>query len=532
MRADYSRDLEQVSRSFTVQPQETRLESLTFPKSDFSTPGLQVEVDGYSLEKILWQYYRSYRDYYGKNQALVDAKISKNEFNLTFGASGVYSKQGLELNQFDGSLAQLFDTWLGYSQFNILVFRSDTIEKMPAPVKMAIFDYIRAGGVLMSIGQTAMPADFTRVSDDEVATFYEGGFGRVLLLKNDILKLPEQPEARPVVPEDSLESLAPGDHSAHRPAVVGGRATPEIEVCSLFSDTSIKMRSPIPFKDSELETLSARWLMLVIYLFALLIGPVNVFVLYRMGRRILVFLTVPVASLICCGFIYSYYLVFESSTLLVKRQTLTLLDERDSRAITLGNYAVFSARSRPEGLHFSMQTEVYHLARDDYRSTDAGKFINLDEDQHFADGWIKPKIPRYLHLRSIETRRERVTLSTRDGRLHLMNGLGADIDKLFLMTRSGQIYSLRNLAAGNTAELIAEPSLHPAATISSPATIFKEHWFGKMSDLTVFPENYLRPGTYIVSLKQSPFFHQAIESEAVVSDQATIIGILREEPGS
>ncbi|HNX74552.1 MAG TPA: hypothetical protein PLM07_10710 [Candidatus Rifleibacterium sp.] len=532
MRADYARDLQQVSRSFTIQPQETREESLLFPKSDFSTPGLQVEVDGYSLEQTLWQYYRSYRDYYGKTQALVDSKISKNEFDLTFGATGAYGAKGLELNHFDGSLAQLFHNWLGFSQFNILVFRSETIDKMPAPVKQAIFDYIRAGGVLMVIGQTLMPADFTRVSDDDAATFFDGGFGRVLLLKNDILKLPEQTEERPEAPDNSIESLAPGKHSAHRPSVIGGTITPEIEICSLFSDTSIKMRSPFPFEASELETLSARWLMVVIYLFALLIGPVNVFVLYRMGRRILVFLTVPVASLICCGFIYSYYLVFESSTLLVKRQTLTLLDERESRAVSLCNYGIFSARSRPEGLHFSMQTEVYHMSRDDYRSNDAGKYIVLDEDQHLADGWIKPKIPRYLHLRSVETRRERVTLSMRDGRLQLMNGLGADIDKLFIKTRAGKIYSLKNLAAGNTAELKPEPSMQSTEIISSPATIFNEHWFGKISDLTALPEEYLRPGTYVASLKQSPFLRQAIESEAVVSEEAAIIGILREEPGS
>ncbi len=529
MRTDYSRDLEEVTRSFSIQPGEAKTETLLFPAAEFSSSGVNIEVDGARLQDMLSKYLRTYRNYYAKRQVLVDAKISRTDFDASFGGSGRFSHINLELNQFDGSVSQLYRNWLGYSQFNLLIFYSASITEMPEPVRMAIFDYVRAGGVLLVIGKVELPRDFFMTGDDALWSSFEGCFGRVVVMKGNLLEPPPAPE----IQETALNVLAPGINSAHNVNSFKTGQTPDIKVFDLFANNSIKNDSPLQFKDAEIETVSARWLMLVIYLFAFIIGPVNVFVLHKMGRRILVFLTVPVFSLACCAFIYAYYLVFESSTLLIKKQTLTLLDERENRAVVLGNYSVYSARSRPEGLRFDMQTEVYQMSRDDYRSTDAGKYLTLDEDQHLKDGWIKPKVPRYLHLRSIQTRRERVTLSLNNGRLQLMNGLGADIVKLHLKTSAGKIYTLENLGAGSTAELRDIGPVSSRRVTVSPAEIFSEHWFRQTSDIgKSFQMDYLRPGTYVASLRNSPFIRQSLEDEANVTDEACIIGILKEEPGS
>lgn len=530
MRADYSRDLELVGRSFAIQGGETREEALVFPMADFSSPGLEIEVDGYRLTENLLQYFRIYRNYYGKVQALVDSKIARNSFDSVFGPSGPYGRLNLEMNQFDGSVSQLYRNWLGYSQYSLLIYHAATIEEMSDPVRAAVFDYIRAGGSLLIIGKVRLPADFVRISESGEMATSAGGFGRVAMVSGAFFpteaKNTDQGETenqssdqQPESIDDSLSSLGPPP----APAL-------DIRTSNLFSNTTLKHVSPLVFKDEEISTLSARWLMLVIYLFAFIIGPVNVYVLYRMGRRIMVFLTVPIASIACCGFIYFYYLVFESSTLLIKRQTMTLLDERENRAITLGNYSVFSARSRPEGLHFDMQTEVYNFNRDDYRSTDGGKHLVLDEDQHLAAGWIKPRVPRYLHLRSIQTRRERLTLSYHDGRLQVMNGLGGDIVKISLMTSAGRIYTGADLAAGQTASLDqagsnAQPQTGPVA-----ADMIDNLWYRRMGDIEDYFDDLLRPGTYIATVRNSPFLRQQLEAEAQVEEKTVIIGILREEP--
>ena len=522
LNADYSRDLEQISKTLVIPASESREEALLFPLGDFSSVGMVIEVDGRELEEKLLKYLRSYKNYYAKKQALVDAKIPRNDFETVFGPSGMAAGLNLELSQFDGSLTQLYSSWLAYTQFNLIIYFAESLKEMPEPVRAAIFDYVRAGGALMVLGEPVLPPDFVRAENAEapILTVYEAGFGRVMVFHENFMQF--------AVAASASEISMPDGQTIPKP--VRGRSVSlrGLEVSDIFSNRSFQDDSPLPFDEDEIETVSARWLMLIIYLFAFLIGPVNVFVLHRLGRRILVFITVPVASFICCVFIYGYYVLFESSTLLGKRNALILLDERDNRAVTLANYSIYSARRRAEGFRFDMQTEVFPVNRNDYRSNDSGKYIVLDEDQHLREGWIKPKIPRYMHLRSIQTRRERLALTARNGGLEMMNGLGADIEEVVLMTSGGRVFRSTQVRAG-AASAMEEVRGITAGRSSLPEAA-KRGWFNVIDHIKVSPYEYLRPGTYVARLARSPFLRQAIDEEAEMTESACLIGILKEEP--
>ncbi len=522
LNADYSRDLEQISKTLVIPASESREEALFFPLGDFSSVGLVIEVDGREIEEKLLKYLRSYKNYYAKKQALVDAKIPRNDFEAVFGPSGMAAGLNLELSQFDGSLAQLYSNWLAYTQFNLIIYFAESLREMPEPVRAAIFDYVRAGGALMVLGEPVLPKDFVRIDNAEASMFttYEGGFGRVMAFREDFMQY--------AVAASEPELTLPNGDKIPKPARGKPGNLNGLEVSDIFSDRSFQDDSPLPFDEGEVETVSARWLMLIIYLFAFLIGPVNVFVLHRLGRRILVFVTVPVASFICCVFIYGYYVIFESSTLLGKRNALILLDERDNRAITLANYSIYSARSRAEGFRFDMQTEVFPVNRNDYRSNDSGKYIVLDEDQHLREGWIKPKIPRYMHLRSIQTRRERLALTAKNGALEVMNGLGADIEEVVLMTSGGRVFRSTGIRAGAAAGMDEVRGV--SASWSSLPEVGKRGWFNVFDHIKVSPYAYLKPGTYVARLNRSPFLRQAIDEEAEITESACLIGILKEEP--
>lgn len=522
LNADYSRDLEQISKTLVIQPSENREEALLFPLGDFSSAGLVIEVDGRELEEKMLQYLRSYKNYYAKKQALVDAKIPRNDFETVFGPSGIAAGLNLELSQFDGSLAQLYSNWLAYTQFNLIIYFAASLREMPEPVRAAIFDYVRAGGALMVLGEPTLPPDFVRVDDAEAKVFttYEGGFGRVLVFREDFMRY--------AVAASSSEITLPEGQTIPKPEKIQPVSLNGLEVSDIFSDRSFQENSPLPFDENEIETVSARWLMLIIYLFAFLIGPVNVFVLHRLGRRILVFVTVPVASFICCVFIYGYYIIFESSTLLGKRNALVLLDERENRAITLANYSIYSARRRSEGFRFDMQTEVFPVNRNDYRSNDSGKYIVLDEDQHLREGWIKPKIPRYMHLRSIQTRRERLVLTAKNGGLEVMNGLGADIEEVVLMTAGGRVFRSNGIRAGSASGMDEVKGV--SASWSSLPEVINRGWFNGFDNIKTSPYAYLKPGTYVARLSRSPFLRQSIDEEADMKESACLIGILKEEP--
>ena len=504
MSAQYSRDLEEVSRGFKVAAGEVHEEALLIPIMEFYSSSLRVEIDGVLLrEQTLHRDFRSYRNYYNRKQALVDSRISRTEFDAAFTGTGAGNAHNLEINQFEGSLAQLYQNWLGYSQFNMLVFYAGSINDMPEGVRRAIFDYVRAGGSLLTIGAIALPEDFVarpQTSPDLALNLrvFEGGYGKVISGNDSLIK-----------------DMSDGS----------GNLLPDY-LCDMFSAYEFRGESPLRFKNDETETLSTRWLMVIVYIFAFLIGPVNVFVLHRLGRKILVFLTIPVASAACCLFIYGYYLVFESATLRVKRQAVTLLDERFNRAVTLANYAVFSSSSRPEGLRFDHQTEIFTYSGSSGRMVDGGKFIALDEDQHLSTGWIKPKVPRYLHVRALQTRRERVSLTWQNGDLQLLNGLGTDIESIRLMTHDGRIFTGKDIGAGklSTLSTVVRPT---KAGIYTPANLFSGVWFKELRSLNATPDIYLQPGGYVAKITNSPFVAQALDGQADKTEESFVIGILK-----
>jgi hypothetical protein len=504
MRAQYSRALEDVSRGFKIAAGEVREESLMIPIIDFYASSMRVELDGTQLrEQTLHRDFRCNRGYYHDKQILVDSRVSRTDFDAAFSGTGAGSSLNVELNQFEGSLSQLYQNWLGYSQFHQLIFYASSINEMPESVRRAVFDYVRAGGSLLTIGAVTLPEDFTELAQTRQEQpynlkVYEGGFGRVVESEPDLIK-----------------AMADGS----------GRVFPNY-FCDMFASYEFRGDSPLRFAYEDTATLSTRWLMIIVYIFAFLIGPVNVFVLHRLGRKILVFFTVPVASVMCCLFIYGYYLVFESSTLLVRRQSLTLLDERNNRAVTLANYSLFSSSSRPEGLRFDNQTEIFTYGGASRQNSDGGLFIVLDEDQHLTTGWIKPKVPRTLHLRALQTRRERVGLSWQNGSLQLLNGLGSDIESITLIAQDGRIYTGKNIAAGRQADLMAA-SRSVSGSPRNLSVVFNRPWFNEISDLARSPERFLKPGRYVAKIKTSPFLVQAIDSSAEKTEDSYVIGILK-----
>ncbi len=506
MRADYSRELQEVSRRFMIAAGETREETLFFPIVDFSSPGLIIEIDEREYaDNSLLRYYRSYRNHHGKKQALVDTRISRKEFDSVFvEPAGAATHLNLEMNQFEGSLNQLYRTWLGYSQFNLLVYYATTIEEMPAAVQQAVFDYVRAGGALLVLGKIALPDDFAsnlplKMENMSLPCFY-GGFGKIYLGDENLL--------------DQMLALPSG-------------CFPEITSDS-YDQSSLRHSPIIRFREDEIETVSGRWLMLIVYLFAFLIGPVNVFVLHRLGRKIYVFFTVPVASLICCAFIYGYYVVFESSVLIVRDTSLTLLDERYNRAITLAGYGVFSSGTIAEGLKFENETDVCPFNENDYRSADAGKYIILDESQHLAAGWIKPRVARYLHLRMLQTRRERVSLIQGSSQPEILNGLGADIEEIYMRFPDGILWHGGPVRAGNKM-ILQKLSGNTVTPLKMAADIMASGWISSYDLLINNPEKYLSPGQYIARTSASPFFSQEIDKMADKKSRAVILGIMKVE---
>ncbi|MGM0598557.1 MAG: hypothetical protein ACQETH_01955 [Candidatus Rifleibacteriota bacterium] len=496
-----SSELKQVTRKFIIAANETRNESIFFPMLGFNTNGLEVKVDGLSASDKLFGYTNFHRNYYGDETALVDNKIPVSKFKSIFNR--------LEMKQFEGDVTQYNDNWLAYTPFSLLLFYSTTLKQMPSSAQNAVFNYLRLGGEMILFGDIQLPSDFKpdydlpNPSKIENLKAYQAGFGKLI-----------------TVPEDFLKTVATS-------SAVGTSLFPELGGSPLRYVANSK--DPFnKFKKSELETVSAKLLMILIYAFALIIGPVNVYVLHKTGKKIWVFFTVPVVSLICCLLILGYYMLFERSTLLIKKDSLTFLDERYNRALTLGSLAVFSSANRPSGFNFTFDTEVTQMKRRSYRNRDGNKFIKIDGTQHFADGWIRPKIPLYLHLRKMQTSRERLEIEKVNGGYKALNGLGAKIKDVHVKTADGGYYSCKNLAAGQTGTLQPE-TMAKASWVEDLPEIYQKGWQKMAEQIINNPSSFLQKGMYVAVLDGTPFLNKHSFENEPVHRRSIVIGVMNSE---
>ena len=259
-----------------------------------------------------------------------------------------------------------------------------------------------------------------------------------------------------------------------------------------------------------------------------------------MRRRVWLFWTAPTLSLLTCGLVFGYSMFSEGITGRYRTLSLTVLDEGAGRATSIGWTAFYSPLTPGEGLHFSCQTELtpqvvrshrrYYGGRNEPASA---RTVDWTQDQHLASGWVSARVPAHFVLRKSENRRERLTVRAgSDGRLSVVNGLGAPIVKLVLVDRDGKWYSAEGIPAGAAAEVRAEPAPSPEVAgrdkRRSLREVYRSRWVTGIPALHQRPEDYLRPGTYLAVLEGNPFVEAALPGARPVKCETVVFGILGE----
>src|SRR5262249_8531219 len=106
------------------------------------------------------------------------------------------------------------------------------------------------------------------------------------------------------------------------------------------------------------QGIPARGLFVVMLLFAVVIGPVNIYVLSRHQRRIWMFWTVPVISALTSAGVLGYMSLSEGWQSHERTQGITFLDQASGRAATLGMVGYYTPLVPRDGLHFGPDTEL------------------------------------------------------------------------------------------------------------------------------------------------------------------------------
>ena len=396
------------------------------------------------------------------------------------------------------------DNWLAYSRYDGIVVTADELQFVSAEVRAALWQYVETGGALLVLGKIDLRglSALTRTTQDSAGwTTLQAGFGVCRV----------SPDANYDSWDANHFSLLTRDWTNTVSAGHGQRGTSEANrEFPVIDDLGIPVKG----------------LFVLMFLFTLAIGPMNLLVLTRLKRRIWLLWTTPAISLFTCLAVFGYMLISEGWQGQLRSETLTLLDETTLRATTIGWTGVYSPLTPGDGLHFHAEAEVIPQRFYEGRKSGARSCtIDWSKDQHFVSGWVEARVPAHFKVRQSEMRRERVTLQREsDGRWSMVNKLGAAIHRFWYADDKGQIHVAEDVAAGAPAVLrLTEKECQvPARTMQS--ILSGSSWMSGMQQIANSPQHYLRPGLYLAEVDESPFLEAALRSAKKRKVHALIVG--------
>jgi hypothetical protein len=500
-RSRYGQQIQRVSRSVQVAPGATMSVAMYLPPMRSYDNGIAVEVDGHRGEERLnfTSPMEGREVYYYSSARQVPIMVSRS-----VPESFREQMASANLAPFRNELAttQWSDNWLAYSCYSGVIMTEKDAAELPDAARLALRRYVECGGVLVIQGASA-PTEFTDPAGTSGTAVSRLGLGSVRLtgLRND------EKGWGALLPQLGTIPFGAFDISSvpeNNPLVLGN---PKVPVHGIF---------------------------LAILIFAVCIGPVNIMLLGRFNKRMLLWWNVPAVSLATCLVIFLYATFSEGWSGRARFSSLTLLDETAHRATTVGYMSFYSPTTPRDGLQLSDQTEITPLWEDQSRygrPDNVSCTMDWTNGQHLDSGWIAARSPAYFSFRKNEDRRERLGLRIDNGRIMAANQFGVPIRRLYYCDDKWQVHEASDIAPGTEARLSQTVTLRPRPTDdATPARmqgLRPADWLRTIADLRDGKTDYLSPGCYIAICGRSPFVENALAGSLDDGSVGIVFGVNR-----
>ncbi len=432
--------------------------------------------------------------------------------------------------------------WLSYARYDGILIAAEELDSAPETVRSALMRYVERGGAMMVIGNWQVPTQwrarqgfitndfFVREESDPTsggtpASTPTGGRRAV----TSPVRAPR--EDRKSFISMATQSTSPTDLRIFFIGFGTVTVTGAVDANQISTDqwkwSSYNFNASRPvapdyynladlnqlFKVVDRFGVPVRGLFVLMLLFVLVIGPINLFWLAKRRRKIWMLWTVPAISLLTCLIVAGFAAFGEGWSATSKTEALTILDETAHRATTIGWTAFYSPITPGEGLHFSYDTELDPLIADDWRNrrvNAANRTIDLTNDQHLDSGWISARVPAFFKLRKNENRRERLNIRREaGGSVTVVNGLGAEISEVWWADDGGLIHSASRIPAGAQATM-KQTELKASASPARLREAFHEDWLKQFEIFAQQPHSVLMPNSYLAVLNGGPFVEEGL----------------------
>ncbi len=419
---------------------------------------------------------------------------------------------------------------MSYARFGGVLLQADEFRAAPESVRTALLRYVERGGALIVAGAWQPPAEWralrSGVKDEPV--------------EDDETESKIEPAPTPT-PKYKPQPDLPIFYVGFGAVIVTGSVDPkEIPANQWKQISQFLVNQHLSADDySTLATINQsfqvvekfgvpiRGLFVLMLLFVIVIGPVNLIWLAKRKRKIWMLWTIPAISLLTCLFVAGFSLFGEGWNATARTEALTILDETAHRATTIGWTAFYSPITPSEGLHFSYDTELIPQLPQgwDYRRRVPERTIDWTNDQHLDTGWVAARVPAFFKLQKNEARRERLNIrQSANGGATLVNGLGAEIAQVWWADATGKIHSAENIAAG--AQISLKPtSLKASATPTKLRQTYSGDWLKEFKTFSENPQEVLMPNSYLAVLNSAPFVEEGLKNVKTRNARNLVYGV-------
>ncbi len=386
------------------------------------------------------------------------------------------------LNRAEMEVNAWFTNWLFYSAYDAVILTAAELATMPPEAMDAMVRYVECGGTVMTFGTGAWPAGWRQGTPRLIDGFAvrDVGFGRWVQ-----------------IPVETPPQLTPA-HVTRIQVMLHERIQTRRDIAQRLREFPVVDKVTIPIGGMSVCILA----------FAFLAGPVNLFILIRRNRRVWLLWTTPLLSLLFSVVLVAYFLLGEGLHRRARIQGLTILNEGTKRATTLGVDGFYCPLPPADGVRYAPDWEVTPYIEQDNRG---GRGLDLTTVQHFHSGWIQSRVPSSFALRTSRHAAERLPITLRDGKVTVVNGLGAAIRWLHVVTRDGKAYHGANIAAG--AEAVLVPGVPPEASAASgtaklpvPTAGLAYRWVQPLPE----KDYAVAPGQYLAVLEKAVFVDKGL----------------------
>jgi len=184
-----------------------------------------------------------------------------------------------------------------------------------------------------------------------------------------------------------------------------------------------------------------QWL---ITLFVIAIGPLNYWLLRRRGRLQWIVLTAPLLALVVTLSLFGYAFASDGLATRFRARSYTEIDQRNQQVACWSRLSYYAGIAPSEGLRFSDDIAVFPIDPTGFAQPSFGPrerwFDWQEEGQYFRSGWLLSRTPMQLLTIRQRPSSAGITLTDREGQLHLTNRLGSTIQGGAVHMADGRLF--------------------------------------------------------------------------------------------